>query len=74
MEFMVAVPPALIPLPGSAALGAVSGVQIARLFSEVFLGTNPVSGPIKQKINAVSNTYLEPYGMFYINSRYCSTT
>lgn len=73
-EFMVAVPPALIPLPGSAALGALSALQIARLLSEIIIPTNPTNGTMKQQINAVENIYLKSWGQFYINSRHCSTT
>jgi hypothetical protein len=73
-EFMAAVPPAIIPLPGSAPLGAISSAQIFRLLTEVTIGTNPVNGSIKQQINAVENIYLEPWGQFYINSRHCSLT
>lgn len=72
-EFMAAVPPAIIPLPGSAALGAFSSAQIFRILSEITLSTSP-NGSIKQQINAVDNMYLETWGSFYINSRHCRLT
>ncbi len=73
-EFMAMVPPSLIPLPGSAALGLGSGINIMRLLTEIIISTNPLNGSLKQQLNAVENNYLEPIGMFYINSRYCRLT
>ena len=73
-QFMVSVPPALLPLPGSAGLSAAVGIQTARLMTEVSIGTNPTGGSIKKQIDAVDNTYLQPQGQFYINSRQCRLT
>jgi hypothetical protein len=73
-EFMVAVPPALIPLPGAAALATASAYNAYRLMTEVSLGTNPTGGSMKQQIDKVDEIYLKPQGQFYINSRQCRLT
>jgi hypothetical protein len=74
VEFMAMVPPSLIPLPGSAGLALGSGINITRLLTEIMISTNPLNGSLKQQLNSVENNYLEPIGMFYINSRYCRLT
>jgi len=73
-EFMVAVPPALIPLPGAAALATASAYNVYRLMTEVSLGTNPTGGSMKQQIDKVDEIYLQPNAQFYINSRQCRLT
>ena len=73
-EFMVAVPPALVPLPGAAALATASAYNVYRLMTEVSIGTNPNGGSIKQQIDKVDEIYLKNSGQFYINSRQCRLT
>ncbi len=72
-EFMAAVPPAIIPLPGSAALGPISTAQLYRIASEVLSSTSP-NGELKRQVDAVDNMYLETWGSFYINSKFCRLT
>jgi len=73
-QFMIAVPPALIPLPGSAGLAVASAFNVYRLQTEVSLGTNPTGGSIKQQIDKFDEIYLKEKGQFYINSRHCRLT
>lgn len=72
-EFMAAVPPAIIPLPGSAVLGPISTAQLYRIASEVLSSTSP-NGELKRQVDAVDNMYLETWGSFYINSKFCRLT
>ena len=73
-QFMLAVPAAIIPLPGATALATSGGLNIFRLLTEVSLGTNPTGGSLKQQIDKVDEIYLQPNGQFYINSRQCRLT
>jgi hypothetical protein len=72
-QFMAAVPPAILPLPGSAVLGISSTEMLYRIGSEILSSTSP-NGELKKFIDALEFDCLNKESKFYINSRYCRLT